>query len=217
MAKKTSYKVVNARQMTWPLEDGSTETRAVTLWLDPRGTPHFIYKVPEYIQKNLGVASEVCEETAEKAKTAFDALVRKYIEWVRTAHSEPVIILKVQYLGEDASERAIDEDSFFFSSSADSWDTERCVGVRYQLAFRVNGRLHYREMRYGDGDEKIYKVGSVMRDPDGKVLDYTPALHAKIDAICAAVNRAAQQLHEIIKAKDVAAKLMSTKLLENKP
>lgn len=212
---KSPYKQVNKRIRQWVLEDGSFDSRPVSLWLDPRDSAAFVFKLPDYVARALGCADEVRAATADLAERGLKEKMDAYQKWYRTAKAEPVIILKVQYLGVDDSGDQIDEESFFFRSSVEEWLTERCIGVRYRLAFRVNSKIHYRDRKW-TGEAEEFRVGSVMHSVDGEVLDYSEELHAKIDSICAAVNRAAQQLHEILHAKDIRAKLMSTPLLERK-
>lgn len=207
---KSPLKRVNTRTMMWPLEDGSTESRPVTLWLDPRGDTTFVYKLPEYVSSALGCGAEVRATTAGEAYSSFEKVVRKYVDWYRTAKAEPVIILNVEFYGKSEEGHLIKEGKPFFGGMRDEWIEARAVGVRYTLAFRVNGNLHYRDTRW-DGERESHKVGSRMsRGADGQVIDYTPEVHAKIDLICSAVNRAAQQLDTLIKSKNLATALLTS-------
>lgn len=205
-------KQVNTRQMIWALEDGSYERRRVTLYLDPTGTPEFVYKLPEHVAKSLGVDEEVRGPTAEDALEKWDRIIARFVEWYRTAKAELVIILEVAYYGETPEGDQLEEDSFFYTAGNHlRYESRRCVGVSYRLAFRVNGKIHYRERKW-DGKKESFPVGPPERESNNVVLDYSEELHARLEAICGAVNRAANQLHQIVKAKDVAAMLMASKL-----
>lgn len=203
---------VNKRQLAWALEDGSYDRRPVSLWLDRTGTPTFVYKLPEHVWKSLGVEPEIRSEVQGDAEAAWDKTIGRFIEWYRTAKAEPVIILEVAYYGETEDGDRIEDNSFFYTSHGhERFEAENCIGIRYRLAFRVNGRVHYRERKW-DGKTETIKVGTPERDEDRIVLDYSDELKARLDVICGAVNRAANQLHEIVTSKDVAKLLMSSKV-----
>lgn len=221
---KAPYQRVNKRTLLVVAENGDISRAPVQLWLDPRGEPRFVYLLPDYVSGNLGIAKEASAETADRAHLAYELAIRKYCDWARSRVAEPVIIVDGMYLGRHENGHHIEEDCFFFQDSSGQWDVKNAAGLKYKLAFKVNGQLHWRDRDRSVDDDtapNAYKVGMMMGNYDAEsknVLPYTPELHARLDLICGALNRAAQALEAILSAKDVGAKLLSIKtpLLESK-
>lgn len=216
---KSPLQKVNTRQRMVTTEEGETEQRPVTLWLDPRGTPRFLFKIPPYVSGNLSIGAEAEGATADLAERAYDTAMTKYRDWARSRAATQVILLDFIYYGWNESGHRIEEGSSFFGGHRGEWHEALQVGLKYQLAFRVNDNIHDRVRDRTIEDEKApnaYKVGYRINSRFDNVLDYTPELHARIEEICSAINRAAIALHGIQHSKNVAATLMSTKLLSNK-
>lgn len=222
MAKRGKYQRVKSMVCYVIDEEGKGARKPVTLWLDSAGGTALLIEVPEYMQSALGVAAEVRGHNAEKVRDDFEHLGRKYADWYNRREAKPVIILHVKYYGEK-DERTIERDSFFITAHGDNPDKMVAVGVQYWLAFEVDGHVHHRELRriYDDQHEEreppgchdsfskvgsypehgfrvIEKVGFRVSHVEGVVLPYTPELHAKIDALCTAINEAACTLHTIL-------------------
>jgi hypothetical protein len=194
-------------------EAGVVMGRPVTLWLDKRGTPSFVFKVPDYVQRALDVPEQINDPVAESAERKFVATMREYAEWKKNAVAMPVIVLHVGYVGRNKDGSAIDSEHHVRFGSDARKDREQTVDVAYYLAFKVNGKVYQREEeRTGEWPQKKtgkFVVGSMIAYPGGEVLDYTPELHAKIDMICDALNGAALALDGIVKAKDMAKALLT--------
>ena len=218
MKKQTqlaSLKVVNRRQMVAASESGEWLQEATTMYLDTTGEASFVFVVPPYIVSALGVADRVSHATADGAKRAYEALVRRYIEHMKTARAEPVLLVSLSYNGRDGKKNITDSDHHDFFDRGD-FDVTRSVGLKYRMAFRVNGSIHASEEVTETGDwpnhsRKVigHKPAHRLSHPKGKVLDYTPELHAKLDEIVAALDRAAQALHAIDKGPDLLAGIMA--------
>lgn len=214
MTKK--LRKVNTRQRRLVAEDGTLSAGPVSLYLDPRGDASFVFNVPSYVCAALGVDATVEAATAVKAEEAWNALVVKYAEHVRTARAEPVILLIVEGRAENADGRGIQIGQSDFSWSGSAAEKPQVgLSISYELAFRVNGNIHYREEReeWGNDDAEtktVEKVGHRYAYPRGIVLDYTKELHATLDSIIATISKAGLTLNAILKSKDVAAALMKS-------
>lgn len=191
----------------------------VPLYLDPRGTASFVFQTPDYVHKALGGPERVEAETASKAETAYEKRMRAYVEHVRTAFAEPVIILSVTgHMPEFDDEgfrgyEKIGDDAWGQPSTADQVDSQVELTVSYRLAFRIHGALHYRELdRSKDWDvesEKQYKPGSrFVHEPRGTVLPYSASLHETIDALIGTISNAGRKLNALLAEKDVATALL---------
>jgi hypothetical protein len=234
--KRKPWTKVNTRKRPWTNEDGEQVIKDVTLYLDPRETPTFCFEVPDYVVQALGVPDVCHAKTADQADIDFKALMQRYHVHMKTAKAEPVILVKLSYYAVDTDGRGIAHDNGFIGRN--SMDIERMVGLSYRLAFRVNGHIHQRDVStwtrdqwnfhhggfhrevpadkqwpWGDEQEHtVEKVGHRIPHPQGTVLDYTPELHQRLDAIVAALDQAAQVLHGLNQAKkggDMAAAIMA--------
>lgn len=216
-----SWKRVKQIPVAWAAENGQISFLSQTLWLDPTGEATFAMELPEYICKAMKVEPTVHCAKAEDVKPRVDRIMRDYSEWAKNARAEPVIIVHAKYLGETADGDTLKRNSFFIDSemSHDRSDSTRAVGLQYWLAFRVNGNIHARDvervLKEGTDDEydEVVTVGwnkGAPREQGGcAILDYTPELHARIDAIMKAINNAAINISEILEAKNVAAAFLS--------
>lgn len=175
--------------------------------------------VPEYVAGALATKEVVHAATADMAEAAYDALLRKYSEHMKNAKAEPVIIVRFGYFAKDEEGREIkrNEHSFFNASDLEIY---REVSIGYTLAFRVNGHIHRREVDqvqvnpaeewpWPSGHKNVDRVGHRLPSVPGITLNYTPELHARLDAVVAALNQAAQTLHGLGKAKDPGAALLA--------
>lgn len=221
MARPKSWKRVKTINVPWSAENGAIEFAPQTLWLDPTGEASFAMELPEYVCKAMKIDPVVNCAKAEDVKPRVERIMRDYSEWAKNARAEPVILISAKYFGETEDGRQIKRQSFFIDSEMghDRADTTRAVGLQYWLAFRVNGNIHAREVERGYDDERnrdeskdVVTVGwnkGKVSEQGAIVLGYTPALHARIDAIMKAINNAAININEILEAKDVAAALLS--------
>lgn len=214
-------------------ESGEIAQHQHTLWLDKRGTPSFVFKVPVYMQVALQVEEQVNMPTAQAAEARLSSIFSDYGTWIKTAKAEPVIVLDLCYSAYDVDGSAISNDASVRFGRA-SKNREASVSASYMLAFRVNGIIHSRdplqlrepfgfrqdekeEAAYAEHNERErkldmgggYKVGRRLGHVDGDVLGYTPELHAKIDQVIEALSGAARVLRDIGQAKDKTALLLS--------
>lgn len=213
---RSNLKVLKRRTLYTVSETGIGEQKPQTIYIDAAGNSAFVIRLPQYIVDALGGVPEVRHALGELIGPLFEKKMREFQDWYRTGKAEPVILLKAELLSRDRTKSGsgrhdIDYEAFF-RDSHDARDCEQivCVALRYELAFRVNGNIHYRQ-RVSVGDDE-YKVGTRYARCEGIVLDYTPALHARLDRICAALHDAAHTLHEIVKSKSPGAALLSMKL-----
>lgn len=232
-----AFQRVNTRKRTWVLnEQGDLSMSAdVTLWLDPRGTPTFVFALPEYVgiacshialgdrydehRPKLNEAGELrCVDVAS-IERALDTVCSSYRDYARTVVAEPIIVLVLRYQGHDDEGKFIGDGKshHFTSSRVQGQDGGALVELSYTLAFRVGKRLHSRKERRHDGG--ITAIGRASPEdcsyvPGGElgylgenaiVLDYTPELHAELDRIVKVLDRAAMALHAVSKSKDPLA------------
>lgn len=221
MARPKSWKRVKQITVTWAAENGAVEFLPQTLWLDPTGEASFAMELPEYICKAMKVDRIVNCSKAEDVKPRVERIMRDYSEWAKNAQAVPVIIIRAKFFGYAKDDSALKRDSFFIDSemSHDQADKTRAIGLQYWLAFRVNGNIHGRDVErfyddegHRDKTKDVVKVGwnkGSIKEQHGIVLDYTPELHARLDAIMGAINNAVVNVHEILESKDVAAALLS--------
>lgn len=211
-----TLKVVNKRLTMHVSEDGHVSETPTPLYLDSTGSVSFVYLLPQYVQDALGEDERVAASTAEKALDDYKDALRRYVDHVRTAAAEPVIILNVDvdYEARDAENRYIRSSRHF--GSLGGKDKFASVQVTYELAFRVNGSIHDRREIEAIPEGSVYPKGTGEFKPGtrrshvpGKVLPYTPELHQKLDLIIEALSQAARKLHEIDEAEDAAGAVLS--------
>lgn len=212
--KSNPLRKVNTRKLPTVSEDGDIRHDAdIVCWLDPRGTPLFVYLLPDYVAEALGIKdSRIAEPTADQALDAYKLTLHKYQDHVRTLKAEPVIIVKMDYAGRDADDKVIRPER----NPMGGEPGERRVALSYKLAFRAGTHLYERKEVYGPDTENGWrgpaigwKAGHRMGYVGGKVLPFSDELIAKLDRVKAAINGAAQVLHEIHSADDVAAAFMA--------
>jgi hypothetical protein len=221
-----SYRSIKQVRVRWYDEGGNhVANKMAPLYLDTKGTPTFVMVLPPHVVKALGLPNEGRIESAkaEDVQPIFDRRMKEFHEWHKTATATPVIIVKAKYMGWADEDRIVKKDSFFIDSemSGSRAENTRAVGLAYELAFKVNGQVHERERQWYDKDHNrleapIFVVGYQKGHVDGVVLDYTPELHARIDAILAAINRAVLAIDEIVESKDPAKAFLTgpgTKLI----
>lgn len=210
-----TLKIVNKRLTMHVSEDGNPTEVPTPLYLDSTGDVSFVYLLPDYVQNALGVGERVAASTAEKALQDYKDVLRRYTDHVRTAKAEPVIIVRVEYEARDSQGRYIRSDRHF-GGSRGSCDMFASAGLNYELAFRVNGSIYERreieEVPPGGTWPKgtgVFKPGARRGHVNGKVLDYTPELHATLDRIVLALSQAAAKLNDIAEAPDLNAAVLA--------
>lgn len=195
-------KQVNTRQRSNVKENGELEVSQVTLYLDSRGEPMFVFKVPEYMQAALDVDSELREREAEEAERRWKELVLQYHEHTKLTQAEPVIVLMLHYSGRNAEGKRISGQDAFF----DKRPNATRAGLGYELAFRVGKKIHHADLDREGKQVPGYVHHDATRGDDGLlVIDYTPELHAQVDRIVAMINTAAQALHALEHSANPAA------------
>lgn len=208
MAMKTLKRI----QMLVVTEEGEYSHIPQTIYIDTNEPVQFVIRVPSYVVNALGCKDEVRGGQAMNVKPQFEKVMRQYLEWVKAAKAEPVIVLHTKLLSTDRSgapgrRHDIDKDAFFHRNRDREAEHHAVVDVSYSLMFRVNGHIHWRKKDRETGE---FKVGDRASYVDGIELDYTPELHARLDRICNALHDAAHTLNEIIESKDVGAALLAS-------
>lgn len=210
-------KKINSRKIEWVEENGDIHDRdLVTCWLDPRGTPRFVYLLPEYAELALDIKGGVIAgKTAEEAYDNWKAALRKYQEHVRTGRAEAVIIAAIGYYGRNEKGNLLPRPDRY-SNRFDGHADEVKVSLRYTRAFRVGKSIFEAKAIEEASDQpwpnnrKVvgYKPGARIGYVDGVVLDWTPELEAQLKRVHEAINDAARVLCRVVCAEDVHASLM---------
>lgn len=218
MPKKSSFKQVNTRVRPIVDEHGHIDHGPVTLYLDSRKDVDFFFNIPDYVCMALGCNETARGITADDAESEYKKVIVQYSDWARTAKAEPVILLQIDGRGISPGKGMVIRlsDDFFSTFNADNGEGDKTgISIGYELAFRVNGKIHWRQEKYDfdDPDKKTESVGGLMHRPTGIVLNYTPELHQKIDQIISAVNNAVIAMDGILNSKDVANSLMNSAVL----
>lgn len=214
---KSPYTQVNKRQRLWANPAGELTRIAVPMHLDSRGDPCFVMILPGYVVDAMGAASsktpnEVRSPLAGDVECAWEKILRKFEDHMKTASAVPVLLLDVEYTAEGLS-----RGNHHFTDDSDPYS----VSVGWSRAFRINGGYYAAVRKREPGviycsptssrrDDVEYVPGHKMRGLDFGVqaIDWTPEIEAQIKAIRATITTAAGALRDIVEAKDVGAALL---------
>src|SRR5262245_35976 len=123
-------KRINTRKETTVDESGNIVAADITCWLDPRGTPRFVYLLPDYVGDALEIKGGICAApTAAEALTAYNDALKRYQDHARSAHAEAMIAIRMEYAGRDEEGRGIGHERYGQNYNDPS------VRVSYELIF----------------------------------------------------------------------------------
>jgi hypothetical protein len=188
---KSPYQKVNTRKREWLINEqgGRGERRDVTLYLDPRGTPTFLFALPEFIglalgsqkfdggkvellgeDRDRGKCGELRSVDVEALERCLDDVLTRYSEHVRSAVAVPVILVHIKYAGRDEAGVMLSDSRHVYTGSRVEGNGGAMAQLSYSLAFRVGDFLHRRKPRYRDGS--VIACGKPSTDDPN--IDYVP-------------------------------------------